>query len=78
MTDPTKALIDYLSNIGAESDVDFLRQSIRILSQVVMELEVEQQIGAAKHERKKGRSTYQINLLVPFHLTMYRYDSGVK
>ncbi len=30
-----------------------------MLSQMLMELEVEQQIGAAKHERKKGRSTYR-------------------
>jgi putative transposase len=59
MTDPTIALKDYLRNIGAEGDADFLRQSIKMLSQMLMELEVEQQIGAAKHERKKGRSTYR-------------------
>jgi putative transposase len=59
MTNPTIALKEYLSNMGVEGDTDFLRQSIEMLSQMLMELEVEQQIGAAKHERTKVRSTYR-------------------
>ena len=55
MTDPTIALKEYLINIGLEEDADFLRQGIQLLSQLLMELEVEQKIGAGKHERTPER-----------------------
>ncbi len=56
MTDPTIALKHYLINIGLQEDADFLRDGVELLSQMVMELEVEQQIGAGKHERTPERS----------------------
>ncbi len=59
MTDPTIALKEYLINIGLDDDADFLRQGVELLSQMLMELEVEQQIGAGKHERTPERSTYR-------------------
>lgn len=59
MTDPTIALKQYLSNIGLESDVDFLREAVRTLSQMLMELEVEQETGAGKHKRSAERKNYR-------------------
>ena len=59
MTDPTIALKQYLINIGLQDDADFLREGVELLSQMVMELEVEQQIGAGKHERTPERSNHR-------------------
>jgi transposase-like protein len=59
MTEPTIALKEYLYNLGMEKDADFLRQGVELLSQLLMEAEVEQQIGAKKHERSKERSNYR-------------------
>jgi hypothetical protein len=43
-----KALID--------QDADFLKEGVRLLSQALMELEVEQHVGAAPHQRTAGRT----------------------
>ena len=59
MTDPTIALKEYLINIGLDDDADFLHQGVELLSQMLIELEVEQQIGAGKHERTLERSNYR-------------------
>ena len=59
MTEVTIALKEYLYNIGMEKDADFLRQGMELLSQLLMEVEVEQQIGAKKHERSEERSNYR-------------------
>jgi len=59
MTEPTIALKEYLYNLGMEKDADFLRQGVELLSQLLMEVEVEQQIGAKKHERSEKRSNYR-------------------
>lgn len=59
MTDPTIALKQYLSNIGLEGDIDFLREAVRTLSQMLMELEVEQETGAGKHERSPERKNHR-------------------
>lgn len=59
MTDATIALKEYLIKIGLEGDADFLRQSVELLSQMLIELEVEQQIGAGKHERTAERTNYR-------------------
>src|SRR5512134_1296250 len=56
MTNPTIALKQYLSNIGLDGDVDFLRESIQLMTQMLIELEAEEQIGAEKHERTPERS----------------------
>ena len=39
-----------------EHDADFLRESVRALSQALMELEVEEHIGASRHERTPERT----------------------
>ena len=59
MTEPTIALKQYLINIGLEKDADFLRQAVELLSHMLMELEVDQQIGAGKHERTPDRKNYR-------------------
>ncbi|HET8586565.1 MAG TPA: IS256 family transposase [Candidatus Limnocylindria bacterium] len=40
----------------AEADEDFLRDGVRVLAQALMELEVEQHLGAARHERTPERT----------------------
>jgi putative transposase len=39
-----------------EHDTDFLRESVRAISQSLMELEVEEYVGAGRHERSPGRT----------------------
>ncbi len=57
MTTPTIALTEYLHNLGLDEDQDFLKESVRIMSELLMELEVQQQTGAEKHERTPERKT---------------------
>ena len=59
MTNPTIALTEYLHKLGVAQDKDFLQESVRLMSQMLMELEVEQQAGAARHERTPERKTYR-------------------
>ena len=59
MTEATMAFLEYLRNIGKEEDADFLREGIRVLTQALMEVEVSQQIGAARYERSDERSSYR-------------------
>jgi transposase-like protein len=42
-----KAMIDH--------DTDFLKEGVRVLSQALMEMEVQEHVGAARHERSAGR-----------------------
>jgi len=58
MTNPTIALKQYLSNIGLDGDSDFLRDSVRLLTQMLIELEAEEKVGAEKHERTPERSNH--------------------
>ena len=65
MTDPiiSKTAIaemkQYLTKIGLDDDADFLREGVQLLSQMLMDLEVEQQVGAGKHERTSERRNYR-------------------
>ena len=56
MTELSMTLMEYLRKNGIDLDGDFLRQGVRWLAQVAMDLEVEQQIGAAKYERTASRT----------------------
>ena len=38
-----------------EGDADFLKEGVRVLSEALMEMEVEGHLGAARHERSAGR-----------------------
>lgn len=55
MTNPTIAFLEYLHKMGMDQDKDFLQESVRMMSQMVMEMEVQEQTGAAKHERTPDR-----------------------
>jgi putative transposase len=43
--------------VGLGLQPDFLREAIRVMSELVMELEVSQQIGAERYERSDKRTT---------------------
>jgi putative transposase len=57
MTELSMTLMEYLRKNGIDLGGDFLRQGVRLLAQLAMDLEVEQQVGAAKYERKASRTT---------------------
>jgi putative transposase len=57
MTDPSKALLEYLRKVGQGLQPDFLREAIRVMSDLLMELEVSQQIGAERYEQSSKRTT---------------------
>jgi len=50
------ALEDLLRKAQMEGDVDFLRESVQVLAQAVMELEVSQHVGAEPYERTTNRA----------------------
>jgi putative transposase len=49
-------LAELLRKARIGHDADFLKEGVRALSQAIMEMEVEEHIGAARHERTQGRS----------------------
>ena len=55
MTEPTIALMEYLRQMGLDGDTDFLREGVRLMSQLLMELEVEEMTGAGRYERTPER-----------------------
>ncbi len=48
-------LSELLRKAMSEHDADFLKEGVRVLSQALMEMEVEEHVGAARHERSVGR-----------------------
>lgn len=60
MADVTRmALAELLRKAEADPGVDVLREGVRVLAEAVMELEVEQHLGAGRHERTAGREGYR-------------------
>ena len=59
MTEPIVAWQEYLRNVGVELDGDFLREGIAVLTRLLMELEVSQQIGAERYQRSEERQAYR-------------------
>ncbi len=57
MTEISMTVREYLRKAGVDLDGDFLAQAAALVAQATMELEVTQQIGAAKHERTPARQT---------------------
>jgi transposase-like protein len=49
-------LAQLLRKAQVQGDADFLKEGVRALSQALMEMEVEQHIGASRHERTEGRT----------------------
>jgi putative transposase len=56
MTDASMTLNEYLRKVGTNLEGDFLREGLALLAQMTMDLEVTQQIGAAKHQRSAERT----------------------
>ena len=57
MADETRmALAELLRKAEAEPGVDVLREGVQVLAEALMALEVEQHLGAARHERTPERS----------------------
>jgi putative transposase len=52
-------LAQLLRKAQMEHDADFLKEGVRALSQALMEMEVEEHIGASRHERAEGRSGHR-------------------
>ena len=48
-------LSELLRKAMIDQDADFLKEGVRVLSQALMEMEVEQHVGAARHERSASR-----------------------
>jgi putative transposase len=49
-------LSELLRKAMIDQDADFLKEGVRVLSQALMEMEVEEYVGAARHERSPGRT----------------------
>ena len=50
------ALAELVRKAEAEPGLDVLREGVRVLAEAIMELEVEQHLGAARHERTPERT----------------------
>lgn len=48
-------LLELLRKAMVDHDTDFLKEGVRVLSQALMEMEVEEHVGAARHERSARR-----------------------
>jgi len=49
-------LAGLLRKAQIEHDADFLKEGVRVLSQALMEMEVEEHVGASRYERSEGRT----------------------
>ena len=56
MTEHSINLLEYLHKLALEPDTDFLRESLKVVTQLLMEAEVTQAIGAQKYERSEARN----------------------
>ncbi len=54
--DVRMALTELLRKGEVDPDLDFLREGVQLLAQALMELEVTQQLGAARHQRTPSRT----------------------
>ena len=59
MAEENVTLLEYVRNLGLSSDAEFLQESIRMMSQALMELEVDELAGAAKYQRSQERSNHR-------------------
>jgi transposase-like protein len=50
MTEHSINLMEYLHKLALEPDADFLRESLKVVTELVMEAEVTQAVGARKSE----------------------------
>lgn len=55
MADASMNLLETLRKVGADGDVDLLREGVRVLASAIMEAEVSELTGAAKGQRDPAR-----------------------
>jgi transposase-like protein len=53
------ALLEAFRKAEVDGDIDFLREAARVVTQMLMEHEVKQVVGARPYERAAGRRTYR-------------------
>ena len=56
MTEKTIDVLGYLRKLALEDDSDFVRESLKVITQLLIEADVTEQIGARKHERVEART----------------------
>ena len=49
-------LSELLRKAMIEQDADFLKEGVRVLSQALIEMEVQEHVGAGRHERSPSRT----------------------
>ena len=59
MTDPSMALVESLRNLGMDLDRSHLRDAIRVLTQMLIDAEAEEHIGAGHYERTAHRRRHR-------------------
>jgi hypothetical protein len=59
MTEPIVALREYLRKMGLQLDGDLLREGITVLTKLLMEWEVSEQIGAERYQHSDERQTHR-------------------
>ena len=59
MPDPSTTVLDYLRKLSTGLDPDFLREAVRVMSELLTEIEVKEQIGSERYQRSEQRSTYR-------------------
>lgn len=52
-------LLEVFRKAEVDGDIDFLREAARLVTQMLMEHEVKQAVGAGPYERAAGRRTYR-------------------
>lgn len=52
-------LLELLRKAGHDGDIDVLAEAVRVMVQVLMELDVQRQVGAARYERSGLRTTHR-------------------
>jgi transposase-like protein len=53
------ALLDLLRTCGADRDLDFLREGVKVMAEAIMDLEVSEKVGAGRYERTAERTTWR-------------------
>jgi putative transposase len=59
MTEPIVALREYLRKMGLQLDGDLLREGITVLTKLLIEWEVSEQIGAERYQHSDERQTHR-------------------
>jgi len=59
VTTPTMDVLDVIRKRAADSDTDFLRETLQVVLRAVMDADVSQQIGADLHEHTPDRTAYR-------------------